>query len=86
MEPQEIHTVVLQEEDLNQVDVDNEETDAIEYAEITSEAEDEDMSKGDGDVNEEEEEDEESTMIRTVPFEKVGRLGICHCWSYYCFH
>jgi hypothetical protein len=90
MEQQEIHAVVLQEEDMNQAEIDNEDGDAIEYTEIASEVEDEDHLHKDGidqELVEEEEEEEESTVeLHQVPFEKVGRFGYCHCWCYFCFH
>ena len=88
MEQQEIHAVVLQEEDINQTEIDNEEAEAIEYTEITSEVEDDDHIQKDGehDVLEAEEEEEATMEIHQVPFEKVGRFGFCHCWCYFCFH
>jgi hydroxyisourate hydrolase len=74
MEQQEIHAVVLQEEDMNQAEIDNEDGDAIEYTEIASEVEDEDHLHKDGidqELVEEEEEEEESTVeLHQVPFEK----------------
>lgn len=74
MEPQEIHTVVLQEEDLNQADIDNDDGEGIEYAEMTSEVEDEE-SITKGEVNDDDDDEESTAQIHTVPFDKVGRLG-----------
>ncbi|XP_044259823.1 uncharacterized protein LOC123008179 [Tribolium madens] len=73
MEQQEIHAVVLQEEDLNQTEMDNEDGDTIEYTEMTSEVEDEENAQKDGfdqEIVEEEEEEESTLELHQVPFEK----------------
>lgn len=83
MEHENIHTVVLQEEDMQQME--NEEGDAIEYAEVTSEAgDDEHLQKETIDLEVVDEEEEEEIAVELpAPFHKVGRLGRRHCCAYY---
>lgn len=89
MDQQQIHDVVLQDDELNQTEIENEDGETVVYAEIASEAEDEESLQKDGieqEMVEEEEEEENTLQLRQVPFEKVGRFGNCHCWCAFCFH